>query len=119
VAEKGFLNTERSARLLGFASGGGRVSSRDDDWADRQVESLRERVIAVVVGRDGHESAGAVLHQHVVGDEHRDLLAVGGVGHGAAEGDAGLLAPLVAALGRRLPGGCVDVLAHLRLVRGA
>ena len=67
---------------------------RLDDLADRQVERLGEVEVALVVRGHGHDRAGAVLHQHVVGDEDRDLLAVDGVGDGAAEGDPGLLALL-------------------------
>ena len=59
---------------------------------------------------------GAVLHQHVVGHEHRDLLAVHRVGDGAPERHAGLLPCLVAALLGRLADRAVDVVAHLRRV---
>ena len=47
-----------------------------DDPADRQPELLRELVVALVVGRDGHDRAGAVAGEDVVGDEDRDPLAV-------------------------------------------
>ncbi len=86
-----------------------------DHAAHRQLEGLGELVVALVVGGDGHDRAGAVLHQHVVGDEHRDLLAVDRVDNAAAERHAGLLAVLGAALLGRLAGGAVDVLAHLLL----
>ncbi len=69
-----------------------------DDGTDLETERLGEVEVALVVRGHGHDRAGAVLHQHVVGDEHRDLLAVDRVGDGAAEGNAGLLAVLVAAL---------------------
>ena len=42
-----------------------------DHLADRKVERLRELAVALVVGRDGHDRAGPVLHQHVVGDVDR------------------------------------------------
>ena len=42
--------------------------------------------------RHRHDRAGAVLHQHVVGDPDRDLLAVRGVQRVAPGEDAGLLA---------------------------
>ena len=42
-----------------------------DHFADREVERLRELAVALVVGRDGHNRAGPVLHQHIVGDVDR------------------------------------------------
>ena len=65
-----------------------------DDLADRQVECLREVEVALVVRGHGHDRAGAVVHEDVVGDEHGDLLAVHRVGDGAPERHAGLLAVL-------------------------
>ncbi len=65
---------------------------------------------------DAHDGAGAVLHQHVVGDPHRDPLAVDRVGHGAAERHAGLRAVGVRALLAALAQRVVDVVAHGRLV---
>ena len=47
--------------------------------------------VALVVRRDGHDRACAMLHQHVVGDPDRDLLAVDGVDRVAAGEDAVLL----------------------------
>ena len=84
---------------------------RPDDGADLQPVLLRERVVALVVGGDGHDRAGAVLHQHVVGDPDRDLLAVDGVDGVAAGEDAVLL--LLLALDRRACPGVAHVLAHL------
>ena len=80
---------------------------------------MREREVALVVAGHRHDRAGAVLHQHVVGDEHRDPLAVDGVDDGAAERDAGLLALGVGALAAVLGQGVVDVLVHGLLVLGA
>ena len=69
--------------------------------------------------RHRHDRAGAVLHQHVVRHVHRDLLAVDGVGDGAAQRHARLRlvggATLLVGLGERV----VDVLAHRLLVLGA
>ena len=70
-----------------------------DHRHDRQVELLRELVVALVVRRHGHDRARAVLHQHVVRDPDRDLRAVDRVGRVAAGEDARLL-PLLALLGR-------------------
>ncbi len=88
-----------------------------DHALDRQVVGLREGEVAPVVAGDGHDRAGAVLHQHVVGDEHRDRLAVDRVDHTAPERDAGLLAVGVAALLVGLRHRVVDVVAHGLLVR--
>ncbi len=85
----------------------------------RQPEPLGELVVAAVVAGDRHDRAGPVLHQHVVGDEHRDRLAVDGVDDAAAERHPGLLAILGAALLGRLAADPVDVLAHRPLGRRA
>ena len=90
-----------------------------DHLADRQPERGGEVEVALVVGGNGHQRAGAVLHQHVVGDEHRDLLAVDRIGDRAAERDAGLRPALVAALLGGLADRRVDVRADLVLVAAA
>ncbi len=87
-----------------------------DDLADRQVECLGELEVALVVRGDGHDRAGAVVHEDVVGDEHGDLLAIHGVGDGAPERDARLLAVLGGAVLGRLARGLGDVLADRLLV---
>ena len=97
----------------------GQLLAAFDDAADRQVELGREVEVALVVAGDGHDRAGAVLHQHVVGDVHRDPLAVDRVDDGAAQRHAGLRAlgvgAVLAALGQHV----VDVVAHGLLVLGA
>ena len=47
---------------------------------DRQVERLGEVPVALVLPGHGHDRAGAVVGQHVVGGVDRDLLAVDRVG---------------------------------------
>ena len=47
------------------------------DLDDRQPELGGELPVALVVAGHRHDRAGAVARQHVVGDEHRDLLPVG------------------------------------------
>ena len=69
----------------------GRPAGRRDDLADLDAVLLGERVVALVVGGHGHDRAGAVLHQHVVGDPDRDRLAVDRVDRVAAGEDAVLL----------------------------
>ena len=65
------------------------------DGGDVQPELASELEVALVAGGHGHDGAGAVTHQHVVGDPHRDLLAVERVGRVRAGEHAGLLATLV------------------------
>ena len=62
-----------------------------DHLDDRQPERRRELAVALVVRRDGHDRAGAVVHQDVVGDPDREPLAVDGVRRVVAGEDAGLL----------------------------
>ncbi len=71
----------------------GRVGAVDiDDRANREVELLGEVEVALVVGRDSHDGAGAVIREHVVCGPDRDLLACDGVRRVRAQEDAGLLA---------------------------
>ena len=98
-------------RLVGVAA--------RDHAPDGQIERTSEVVVALVVAGHGHDRAGAVLHEHVVGDEHRDLLAVDGVGDRAPQRDACLLALLRPTLLWRPAGRLVHVVAHRRLVLGA
>ncbi len=90
---------------------------RDDDGLDGQLEALRERVVALVVGGHGHDRAGAVLHEHVVGDPDREPVVVDRVRDEAPGGDAGLLLLGVGALGSRAACRVAHVVQHLLLVR--
>src|SRR5690349_22557037 len=47
--------------------------------AHGQTELPGERPVALVVRRHRHDGAGAVAHQHIVGDPHRQPLAVDGI----------------------------------------
>ena len=62
---------------------------------DRQAELHREVPVAFVLGRHGHDGAGAVAHQDIVGDEHRDRLAVDRVRRVDTQIDARLLLVLL------------------------
>ena len=64
---------------------------RPDHLAHGQVERLREVVVALVVGGHGHDRAGAIVGEDVVGDVHRDPLAVDRVDRVQTREDAGLL----------------------------
>ena len=46
----------------------------------------------MVATRHGHDGAGAIPHEHIVGDPDRNLLAGNRVGGGCTDVDAGLLA---------------------------
>ena len=93
--------------VAGVGQGRGGIVGRDD-LDDGQGVLLRELVVARVVRRHGHDGAGAVAHQHVVGDPDGDAGAGEGVaGVGAAE-DAGLVLGEVGALQVALAG---DLLA--------
>ena len=62
------------------------------DDADRQPERAGEVQVALVVRGHGHDRAGAVVGQHVVGRPDRDPLAVDRVDRVPAQEHAGLLA---------------------------
>ncbi len=67
------------------------AARRRDDLENGKPERGGEGEVALVVGRHGHDGAGAVAHQHVVADPDGDALAVYRV-HGVGAGeDAGLL----------------------------
>ena len=63
------------------------------------------------MGRDGHDRAGAVVHQHVVGDPHRDPLVVDRVDDVVAREDTDLLLRLPFL--DRARRGLLGVCAHL------
>ncbi len=109
----------RLLHLLAGGKGGGVGVGRGDDPAHVEAVLAGEVEVALVVAGDGHDRARAVLHEHVVGDEDGDLVAVDRVGDCALDADAGLVAGLVAALGGGGAHRLVDVGAHLFLVRGA
>ena len=55
---------------------------------DRQVVLGRKGEVALVMGRNGHHCAFAVIHQHVVGDPHRQQFASEWVLHLQCSGKA-------------------------------
>jgi len=77
-----------------------------DDLDDGQAELLGKLPVAGVVGRHGHDGAGAVGCQNIVGDEDGDFLAVDGVDAlDALNDNAGLVLIQLGALEVGLAGG--------------
>ncbi len=68
-----------------------RTIDRLDDLHDGKVVLGGELEVALVVGRDAHDGAGAVVGQDVVGHPDRNLRAVIGIDGEAAGGNAVLL----------------------------
>ena len=90
---------------------------RLDGVDDRQAELDGEIVIALVAARHCHDRAGAVVHEHVVGGEQRQLSAGDRVDGVQAGEQAGLLARLVhAVLGGLGFGGQTGLLGDLASV---
>ncbi len=119
AAEGQALRRARPLLLRAVEVGRRRRGGAFDDTPDRQVVRNGEGVVALVVRGDRHDRAGAVLHQHVVRDVHRDVLAVDGVRHRLSEWHTGLRplggTALLVGLGQHV----VDVIAHRLLVGGS
>ncbi len=116
AVEVGVRVHERAVARVGL---GLDVLAAGDDLADGQAELARELVVARVVSGDGHDRAGPVLHEHVVGHVHGQALAVDRVDDVAAQEHPGLLALGVAAVLAALGQHVVDVLVDRLLLLGA
>ena len=89
-----------------------------DEWYDGQVEMLGECIVARVVGRNGHDGAGAVAREHIVAHPDGNGLAGERVdGLGAGEDTRHAAVGYTVALGAFL-GGCYVVVDSLLLLRG-
>ena len=77
-----------------------------------QLEALGELVVALVLRGHGHDRAGPVAGEHVVGGEHRQLAAVHRIRRGQAREHAGLDPVLGGALVVAERGGPVPVGGH-------
>jgi hypothetical protein len=77
-----------------------------DDLDDGEAEALGELPVALVVGGDGHDGAGAVVDQDVVGDPDGDGGAVDRVDRIRAREDSGLFLGEVRALEVALVAAC-------------
>ena len=84
----GAVTGERVFRSVGNRRPGGFVGR--DHRADLDPVFPGEGVVAPVVRRHGHHRAGAVVHEHIVGDEQRDVFAGERVPRGEPGGRAGL-----------------------------
>ena len=97
---------------MGF-DGGGHLFRFDqfpafgmDNDADGQIELAGKFKVALVVGRHRHHGAGAVAHQHVIGNPDRDMLTGSRVDRVSAGEYAGFLAGGRFALNVRLVPAC-------------
>jgi hypothetical protein len=64
---------------MGFFKASMHAAVGTDDLADRQAEGAREIEVALVVSRDGHDGAGSVRSEHVIGDPDGNRFAVHGI----------------------------------------
>ena len=85
MATDGLRECGIAQRCIGMLS---RARNHADDG---QVELPRKLKVALVVSRHGHDGAGAILHEHVVRDPHRNGFAGGGIGGIRAGKDARLV----------------------------
>lgn len=77
----------------GLAAGldGSAIVIVQDDRHDRQVVLAGKLKVALVAAGNGHDGAGTVVGNDIIGNPHGDLLAVDGVHHVAAGKDTVLL----------------------------
>ena len=57
-----------------------RVLGRTNGLDNVQVEGAGKLPVTLIVGGHSHNRAGTVTHQHIVGNEQRQLLAVNRIG---------------------------------------
>src|SRR6266566_5602217 len=68
-----------------------RLSLWPNHFAYGNTELTRKLKVTLVMSRNTHDRAGAIAHQHIIGDPDRDLFTVDGIGDVATCKDAGLL----------------------------
>ena len=102
----------------GLAAGldGSAIVIVQDDRYDRQVVLAGELKIALVATGNGHDGAGAVVCNDIIGNPHGDLLAVDGVYHIAARKGTVLLEGALGTLDGRDMLGVLDDLGDGLLV---
>ena len=102
----------------GLATGlnGSAVVIVQDDRDDREVVLAGKLKVALVAAGNGHDGAGAVIGNDIVGNPHGNLLAVDGVNHVAARKGTVLLEGALGTLDGRDMLGVLDDLGHGLLV---
>ena len=102
----------------GLAAGldGSAIVIVQDDRYDRQVVLAGELKIALVAAGNGHDGAGAVVGNDIIGNPHGNLLAVDGVHHVAARKGTVLLEGALGTLDSRDMLGVLDDLSDGLLV---
>lgn len=99
-------------RAVAFVGSGGDIATLDD-FEDGEVVCFGEFPVALIVCRDGHNRACAVVHQDIIGDVDGDRLPVDGVDGMRACPDACFLSAFVDAFAVRFVASGVDVLFDL------
>ena len=84
-----------------------------------QPVALRKATVPLVMGRDSHHGAGAVIHQHIVSDPHRQWTAVEWIEDCGAGEDPTLGSVITGALQGTEPCHlCLEGLHNILLIRG-
>ena len=104
--------------INGLAAGldGSAIVIVQDDRHDRQVVLTGKLKVALVAAGNGHDGAGAVVGNDIIGNPHGDLLAVDGVYHIAAREGTVLLEGALGTLDGRDVLGVLDDLGDGLLV---
>ena len=108
--ERDVLRRRVHVRPVAHERLGGKVAA-GHDLHDRQIERLGEGVVAHIVARHGHNRAGAVGGEHVIGHPDRHGRAVGGV-DGVGPGEHARLLLALGAFEVGLPGRLVHIVLH-------
>ncbi len=85
------------------------IDSTLEHFDYREIELLGELPVAGVVGRNGHDGAGSVGYEHIVGDPYRNPLAIDWVDGIAAAEYSGLVLGQVGSFQIRFTGGLLDI----------
>ena len=80
----------------------GRVLSITDSANDIQIKTLSEFPVTIIVCRNCHDRAGAVIHEDIISNEHRNATAIDRVNCPQAREDTRLLPRVFCALLRSL-----------------
>ncbi len=108
-AAEGAAVDHHPRRGEGFGEGPAIPIGRSDHHRDGQVIFLGKGKVALIAAGDGHDRAGAVGHQHVIGNPDGDALLIDRVDGVSAGEDAGFFLFGGEAVDFRLAGGLLDV----------